>query len=166
MSEWTRTPSKRKTEYGFIYYGGACRDDYPNFRVYDQGGGNTIVTLQKPALIALLEAQVKLARALGWSKARIQGNQKAIDGKKYPEGRPIEVLPGTNRTCETQAALFKSDSSRYADPRYTGHTRGLAIDRSNDQPNLVIVDRCLAAEGWNKVRPDDEPWHLSYFLSI
>jgi len=165
MSEWTRTPSKRKTEYGFIYYGGACRDDYPNFRVYDQGGGNTIVTLQKPALIALLEAQVKLARALGWSKARIQGNQKAIDGKKYPAGRPIKVLPGTNRTCETQAALFKSDSSRYADPDITGHTRGIAIDVDQSQPNLGKVNAALASAGWKRVR-SDEPWHWSYGFVI
>jgi len=165
MSEWTRTPTKRKTEYGYIYYGGACRDDYPNFRTYDQGGGNTIVTLQKPALLALLEAQVKFARASGWSKARIQRNQKAIDGKKYPEGRPIKVLPGTNRTCSTQAALYRSDSNRYADPRYTGHTRGIAIDVRQDQDDLGKANDALASAGWKRARAD-EPWHWSYGFVI
>jgi hypothetical protein len=165
MSEWTPAPSKRKTEYGYVYYGGSCRDDYPNFRTYDQGGGNTVVTLQKPALLALLEAQVKLARALGWSKARIARENKAVDGKKYPEGRPIEVLPGTNRTCATQAALYRSDSSRYADPRYTGHTRGIAIDVDQRQPNLSKVNAALAAAGWRRAR-SDEPWHFSYGYAV
>jgi hypothetical protein len=161
MSEWTRTPTKRKTEYGYIYYGGVCRDDYPNFRTYDQGGGNTIVTLQKPALLALLEAQVKFARASGWSKERIQRNQKAIDGKKYPEGRPIRVLPGTNRTCATQKALYADDPDRYADPKITGHTRGIAIDAAQDQADLDDANDALASAGWKRVRLD-EGWHWSY----
>ena len=161
MSEWTLAPSKRRTEYGYVYYGGACRDDYPNFRTYDQGGGNTVVTLQKPALLALLEAQVKLARSLDWSKARIQRNQKAVDGKKYPEGRPILVLPGTNRTCATQAQLYRSDPGRYADPKYTGHCRGIAVDVRQDQDDLAEANKALASAGWKRVRTD-ESWHWSY----
>lgn len=161
MSEWTRSPSKRKTEYGFVYYGGACRDDYPNFRTYDQGGGHTIVTLQKPALLALLEAQVKFARLSGWSKERIQRNQHAIDGKKYPEGRPIAVLVGTNRSCSTQTRLYQEDSSRYAAPQFTGHTRGIAIDVNQEQDDLGDANDALFSAGWRRVRAD-EGWHWSY----
>jgi hypothetical protein len=158
MSDWTATERRIKTPYGFIYYGGPCRDNYRNFRTYDAEpkGTGLIVTLQGPAMRALIAAQQRYARQSGWTKERIARN---------PDGRPIILLPGTNRTCATQAALYKNDSDRYADPRYTGHTRGLAIDRSNEQPNLVIVDRCLAAEGWERAR-SDEPHHWSYFVSI
>jgi len=165
MSEWTRLPTKRKTEYGFVYYGGACRDRYPNFRTYDQGGGHTVFTLQKPALLAYLEAQVKFAKASGWTQARIERNQKAIDGKKYPEGRPIGVLAGSNRTCSTQAQLYKSDPNRYANPTYTGHTRGIAVDVSQAQDDLAEANRCLLSAGWKRAR-SDEPWHFSYGFTV
>lgn len=165
MSEWTRSPSKRTTEYGFVYYGGACRDHYPNFRTYDQGGGHTIFTLQKPALIAYLDAQVKFARETGWSKERIGRSHHAIDGKKYLEGRPIGVLVGTNRTCSTQAQLYASDPGRYADPKYTGHTRGIAVDVSQNQDDLAEANAALIRAGWVRARPD-EPWHFSYGYAV
>ena len=159
MSDWTRTERRIRTPYGFIYYGGPCRDNYRNFVTLDQfpkNDGNVVLTLQGPAMRAFKAAQVRYAKQTGWTKKQLANS---------PDGRPIIILAGTNRSCATQAALFKSDSSRYADPRYTGHTRGLAIDRSNDQPNLTVVDRCLAAEGWHRAR-SDEPWHWSFFVTI
>ena len=160
MSDWTRTERRIKTPLGFIYYGGPCRDNYRNFRTLDQfpeKDGNVILVLQGPAMRAFKAAQVRYAKQTGWSAARL---------KRNPDGRPIIILAGTNRSCTTQAALYRSDQNRYANPNITGHTRGLAIDRSNAQPNLKIVDACLAAEGWHRTRPDDEPWHWSFHVTI
>jgi len=160
MSDWTRTERRIKTPYGTIRYGGPCRDTYPSFITLDQfpkNDGNVILVLQGPAMRAFKAAQVRYAKQTGWSKKQLDNS---------PAGRPIIILAGTNRSCATQRALYASDPNRYANPNITGHTRGLAIDRSNDQPYLPIVDRCLAAEGWNRTRPDDEPWHWSYFLTI
>ena len=164
MSDWTVTDRPIKTPYGVIHYGNGCRDDYPNMVTVDmlpEEGGNLLITLQRPAMKALLAAQVRYAKRMGWSKQRIEKRTVKIGAKKYPIGRPIVMLPGTNRTCEIQTKLYNSDHNRYAAPQITGHTRGLAVDRSNAQPNLSIVDACLAAEGWTRVRPTDEPWHWS-----
>lgn len=145
-----------KTPYGTIHWGGDCRDDYPNFVTYDTGGGNTVITLQRPAMRALWAAQVRYAKRVGWSEKRLEEN---------PRGRPIQMLVGTNRTCATQWRLYREDSKRYAHPNTTLHTRGLALDVSQAQPNLEIIYRALASEGWKRVRPDDEPWHWSYWIS-
>jgi hypothetical protein len=107
---------------------------------------------------AFKAAEVRYAKRSGWTKRRI-ANQG---------GKPIKVLPGTNRSCSTQARLYKSDPNRYADPKITGHTRGLAIDvdQSQGSSNLKLIHYNLLAEGWVQVRPDDEPWHYSYFVEI
>lgn len=163
MAEWTAQPSRRRTPYGYVHYGNGCEDSYPNMVVYDASprGHGLVLTLQRPAMRALLAAQVRYAKRSGWTKVRIERNTVKVGGKVYLEGRPIIILPGTNRTCETQAALYRSDSSRYARPEITGHTRGIAIDRSNAQPNLKVIDECLFAEGWRRVR-SDETWHWSF----
>lgn len=158
MSEWTVLPRKVRTPNGVIHYGGPCRDDYRNMRTYDQGGGNTILTLQGPAMEAFKDAEVYYAKALGWSSQRILSN----DGL----GRAIQVLPGTNRSCSTQARLYADDPSRYASPNVTGHTRGLAIDVSQAQPNLAKVNAALLKAGWTRTRPTEEPWHFSYGVTI
>lgn len=167
MSDWTRTETARKTPYGTIYYGGACRDNYRNIVRYDQGGGHTIFWLQLPAMRAWLAAQCRYARRQGWTKARVDNSEVKIQRKTYTEGKPIIVLAGTNRTCATQASLYRSDTSRYAPPQYTGHTRGLAVDVSQNQTAAQLRDirAALLAEGWKQAR-SDEPWHYSYHVSI
>ena len=169
MSDWTPSERPIKTPEGIIHYGGPCRDDYPNMVTVDmlpEEGGNLLITLQRPAMKALLAAQVRFAKRSGWKKARIDKRQVKIGAKRYPIGRPVVILPGTNRTCATQTQLYNSDKNRYAAPQITGHTRGLAIDRSNSQEELAVVDACLAQAGWNRTRPTDEPWHWSYGVTI
>lgn len=156
MSDWTSSERRIKTANGYIYYGGPCRDNYHNLERYDQGGGHTIFELQRPAMKAFKAAQVRLAKRNGWSKKRIENN---------PDGMEIVVLAGTNRSCATQTALYRSDSSRYAPPQYTGHTRGLAVDLDQRQDHLADIHSCLLAEGWHYAR-SDEPWHTSYWVSI
>lgn len=146
MSDWTRTQRAIKTPYGTIYYGGACKDNYPNFERYSQGG-QAVFFLQRPAMKAFKAAEER------------------YQNKTNPQ-KNIHVLAGTNRTCSLQTSLYRSDSSRYAPPQYTGHTRGLAIDVSQAQPNLKMIYTALLNEGWKKARPDDEPWHLSYWVTI
>ncbi len=152
VTDWTPTERQIVTQYGFIRYGGLCRDDYRSLVVYDQGGGNTILELQRPAMEAFWAAEVRYAKRCGWTAARIKRN----GGR----GRPIKVLPGTNRTCATQARLYYSDPNRYARPEITGHTRGLAIDVDQSQPSLDKINAALRAEGWTQAR-SDEPWHYS-----
>lgn len=169
MSDWTPVDRPIKTPNGIIHYGGPCRDDYPNMERVDmlpEQGGNLILVLQRPVMRALLAAQVRYAKKSGWSQERIERNTVRIGAKKVPIGRPIIILAGTNRTCATQTALYRKDPNRYAAPQITGHTRGLAIDRSNAQPNLADVDQCLKLEGWTRTRPDDEPWHWTYGVTI
>lgn len=148
-----------QTPTGPIRYGGPCRDDYPNMETYDQGGGNTVLTLQRPAMRAFMDAQQRYAKASHWTKRRREKN---------PSGKAIKVLPGTNRTCSTQTALYNSDPNRYAKPEITGHTRGLAIDVDQSQGWLALrrIHRALTAAGWTQTRPDDEPWHYSYGVTI
>lgn len=148
-----------RTPYGVIHYGPlACRDDYPNLVTYDQGGGSTILTLQRAAMRAFWAAEVRYAKRIGWSAKRIKRN----GGR----GRAIAVIPGTNRSCATQWRLYRSDPHRYAHPNTTGHTRGIAIDVSQAQPNLAIINGALRAEGWTQTRPSDEPWHWSFGVTV
>ena len=159
MSEWTPTERRIKTAYGPIYYGGPCKDDYRNMVTYDAEpkGSGLVLTLQRPAMKALKAAQVRYAKRKGWTAARLKAN---------PDGRPILMTAGTNRSCDTQKRLYAEDSSRYARPEITGHTRGLALDVSTAQSNQEIIKACLRAEGWTQTRPDDEPWHWSYGVTI
>lgn len=156
MSEWTVLPRKVRTPNGVIHYGGPCRDDYRNLRTYDQGDGNTVLTLQGPAMEAFKEAEFFYGKSLGWSARRLTNEG----------GRAIKVLAGTNRSCSTQARLYASDPNRYAEPKITGHTRGLAIDVDQAQPNLAKVNTALLKAGWTRTRPTDEPWHFSYGVTI
>lgn len=116
-----------------------------------------MLTLQRPAMRAFVAAQLLYAKRLGWSDARIE--------KQGGQGRAIRVLPGTNRTCATQALLYASDPHRYARPDVTGHTRGLAIDVDQGQA-IAMIHRALIGAGWKQVRPDDEPWHYSYGVTV
>lgn len=147
--------AKRKTPYGTIRYG-ECRDDWPNLRLYDQPPeGGAPVKLQGPALRAFKAAQVRYARRVGWSRQRIEKN---------PDGRPIR-LTGSWRSRAYQSELYLKDPKRYAPPCAGLHPDGLAIDVSQDQPNLDKIDRALKATGWVQARPDDEPWHYSFGVS-
>lgn len=70
-------------------------------------------------------------------------------------------ITGSSRTCEFQEAAYKKDPNRYAPPDTTRHTRGLAIDvHTGDITNRLNTS--LAAHGWRRSRPTDEPWHWSY----
>lgn len=146
-----------KTKYGVVHYGGVCQDHYLNFETYNQAGPHTVFTLQRPAMKAFKAAEETLAKRKGWSPERI---------KREGHGFPIEVLPGTNRSCATQRALYARDPGRYANPNTTGHTRGLAIDVSQNQSDLGVINHALYAEGWRRSRPYDEPWHYSYGVTV
>lgn len=131
--------------------GGPCRDDYDNIEIYDQPGlpGHAPVELQRPAMKAFKEAERRWARLTRpWRR-----------GSKI---RPIELIPGTTRSCAYQAELYRRDPARYAPPEVGLHPRRLAIDvRSRSR----ILKRILRRLGWRQARPSDEPWHWSYWLT-
>jgi hypothetical protein len=136
------------TPTGPVYYGGVCRDDYPNIRIstfYVGPKGRHItrpapIKLQLPALLSLQAVEEHL-------------------------GVQIHVT-GTWRSCSYQTELYRSDPSRYAPPDVTAHCRGLAIDVATTDPNFAAITRTLAAHGWHRVRPTDEPWHNSYGVDV
>lgn len=130
-----------KTPYGIIHHGGPCKDDYDNINIYHQKGTGDAIKLQGPALRSFREAENKI-------------------------GKPI-VCTGTWRSCRLQRELYSSDSSRFAHPDVTLHTRGLAIDVSTGLSFLRRrrIRGALLARGWHQVRPDDEPWHYSFWLT-
>lgn len=131
-----------KTPYGVVHWGGSCKDDYPNIKLYDQPPpGGAPVKLQAPALRAFRAAERRYGR---------------FRPKKW---RAIK-LSGSWRSCAYQASLYAKDSHRYANPATSLHCRGLAIDVINPVP--AGVHRALTYIGWVQARPDDEPWHYSW----
>lgn len=150
MGDWTPEERRIRAQHGTIFYGGPCRDDYPNMEAHEHVAGQLLIVLQGPALEALKAAEVRYGVATNRPIGR----------------RDIIITPGSNRSCATQARLFAQDPNRFADPKITGHTRGLAIDVSTSQPNQSLIRECLLAEGWSQTRPDDEPWHFSYGVTI
>lgn len=150
MGDWTPEERRIRTPHGQIFYGGPCKDDYPNMEAYEHEVGQLIIVLQRPALKALKAAEI----------------QYGIRTNRPIGQRDIIITSGSNRSCATQAMLHAREPGRFADPLTTGHTRGLAIDVNTAQPNQALIRECLIAEGWNQSRPDDEPWHFSYGVTI
>jgi hypothetical protein len=153
------TGNRIRTEYGVIYRSEQCRDDWRNIETYDQQGGHSLITLQKPAILSLKAAEQTLYRRLH----PIDAERRKRRGKP-PGVEPIIVLPGSKRTCELQASLYAKDPQRYAPPNAGVHTHGLAIDVSQAQRRrkLNLTYKVLAGHGWTRTRPDDEPWHWSF----
>jgi hypothetical protein len=133
----TRTPR------GIIHYGGRCVDDYDNLSIYDQPpAGGAPIRLQAPALRAFKAAE-------------------RTYGKHRPAGRRSIILTGSWRSCELQRALHDSDPARFAHEDTSLHPRGLAIDVAMPLP--FGVRHALIEQGWKQARPDDEPWHFSWW---
>lgn len=149
-------PTRVHTKYGDIFApDGRCRDDYRNMETYDQFGGHTIVVLQHGAMNSFKAAEKRFYKlSPAWAK-------------QHPkqDSRPILILPGSKRDCATQARLYASDRNRYAHPDTTLHTRGLAVDIDQRQSGLITIYKILAGHGWNRSRPEDEPWHWSYYFT-
>lgn len=135
------------TRFGRVYrLEGGCKDDYNNIRTskrYRKVSGvipfrarRVAVTLQKPALDAFRQAEVRLGREI--------------------------VVTGSARSCELQAKLYASDRSRYAPPSVGLHCQDLAIDVTTEDPELQTkVREALLHVGFTQARAD-EPWHFSY----
>lgn len=151
-----------KTEYGNIRKASECKDDYENLVTYTQGGGMSVITLQSPAMRSFKESEVAL-----WKKMHPIEWRRRQRRNKEPGREHIAVLAGSKRTCELQASLYRSDPQRYAPPSVGLHTHGLAIDISQAQGarKLKLIYQVLANHDWNKVRPVDEPWHMSFHLT-
>jgi hypothetical protein len=136
------------TRFGRVYrLVGGCKDDYDNIRTskrYRKASGvipfrtrKVAITMQKPALDAFRQAEVRLGREI--------------------------VVTGSARSCALQAQLYASDRNRYAPPSVGLHCQDLAIDVTTEDPQLKTkVREALEHVGFTQARPDDEPWHFSY----
>jgi hypothetical protein len=140
---------RKSTKFGPAYRSSVCKDDHPNIRTMKVNG--QVLHMQLSAIRAYREACRVFAKKSGWSKARI----------KRTGGRSI-LLTGSWRSCELQKQLHDSDPRRFADPNGSLHPQGLAIDVSTKQADFDVAHAALAAVGWKRARPDDEPWHHSW----
>jgi hypothetical protein len=145
------------TPYGTVFYDHSGNDHWPNIRDYRPvfPKRHTEAKLQSPALKALQQAEKvygrKIAEREGWvwkKKAR------AIN------------LTGSWRSFNLQYSLWRSDNSRYASPYSSGHVQGLAIDVSTNNADFELQRQILRAVGWKQSRPDDEPWHFSWGVTV
>jgi hypothetical protein len=152
MPGWTIDTKRYETSFGTITYGGPCKDDYVGMQIYDQPGSGTPVKLQGPAMRSFRAAEERATPRWLRRKDRV---------------RPI-ILTGSWRDCDYQKVLYVRDPNRYAKPEVTAHCRGLAIDVSTKQGlfRRRKIHRALTRNGWRQVRPDDEPWHYSYFVTV
>lgn len=136
------------TDYGRIFFGGPCKDDYPNIRTFHDDRNGQVIVLQSPALKSFQECEVRY------------GERSRFHKKWHgPHGRPISIT-GSIRTCALQRHLYAKDPGRFANPNTSLHPRGLAIDVF--VPYRPVIRTILLAHGWQQARPDDEPWHFSF----
>jgi hypothetical protein len=123
--------------FGPVYHTtGPCRDDYPNMVIRHNAGGQ-IVKMQEPALEAYAEAE------------RLNG-------------RPIRITGEGWRSCAIQSALYRSDPGRFANPAYSRHCRGLAIDVFNTPDNLTAKAKTALESVGFCFGVNGEPWHAAY----
>lgn len=127
--------------WGEIRCGGPCRDDYGRIVIYHQSPAR-YVKLQKAAIESLKDAEQDVRQKI-W-------------------------VTGSWRSCSLQRQLRASDPSRFADPNETAHTRGLAIDVSQNQTgsDLRAIHKALISRWWFQARPSDEPWHYSFGIQV
>lgn len=78
---------------------------------------------------------------------------------------------GAYRSYAVQAANFFDNNEtlsdgrqRFGDPRKSLHVVGLAIDIHSGHASKPEVVAAMTAEGWQRPRPDAEPWHYSYLV--
>lgn len=138
----------KDTRFGKVFRDvGGCKDDYDNIV--------TSSSYRKPSGVIRKRAR----------KVAITGQRPMIEAIRRAEeilGREI-VVTGSARTCELQAALYKSNPSRYAPPSVGLHCQGLAIDVTTEDPELTTkVREVLTRVGFTQARVADEPWHFSF----
>lgn len=74
------------------------------------------------------------------------------------------------RSFASQAASYNQNemlsdgSPRFASPSKSLHVVGLAIDVHTGDLNKPGVIAAFTAEGWQRARPNAEPWHFSYLV--
>jgi hypothetical protein len=173
------------TDYGEIRRDqGVCRDNYDRLVSYDQPpAGGTPVILQRAAMRAFQRSEEAYGKRMwrpGFPKKRkgriskeVWGNTRDKDKDGIRVFRPI-FLTGSIRSCATAQMLYFSKenqdrirttgSSRYARPEATVHPHGLAIDVHTGYLNSTIRG-ILLGHGWKQSRPEDEPWHFSFYLT-
>ncbi len=137
--------SKYKTKYGVIRVTDpGPRFRYDNIQTYAQTASRHVV-LQGPALRAFKAAEARIA-----TKRR---KHLLITGSGY-------------RDWYTQYDLWRSDTSRYANPNGSMHVEALAVDVDQGQGagRLAAIHKALLAEDWHQA-VSGEPWHYSYHVS-
>lgn len=146
------------TKYGPINYEtSGVHDNWPN--IVDShpvfGKRHADAKLQFAALKALRAAEkqlgIRIAKKNGWNP-------------KHAKARAI-INTGTWRSFSLQYSLWRSDSGRYANPYYSGHVQGIAIDVNTEWEHFEDARACLSTIGWKQVR-SDEPWHYTFGVSV
>ena len=139
------------TKYGVIHVTDpGPTHEYDNINVYKQTP-TRYVKLQGPALRAFKAAEQRITPRR-W--------------KKKNRTRHILITGQGYRDFGTQSELYRSDPGRYANPNYSMHVEGLAIDVDQGQGafRLYQIKKALLLEGWH-YGVSGEPWHASYTVT-
>ncbi len=132
------------TKYGVIHVSNPGPfKAYENVNIYHQTN-QRYVQLQGPALRAFKVAEARIAT----------------------KTKPYILITGHGyRDYDTQAALFRSDNQRYADPDGSMHVEALAIDVDQGQGKfrLNTIRKALEAQGFH-YGVSGEPWHASFHV--
>lgn len=140
-----------KTEYGVIHVSSPGPfSKYDNINVYHQTASR-VVQLQGPALRAFKAAELRITPK--WMKRKGKVRHILITGVGY-------------RDYDLQRQLWLSDPGRFANPDYSMHVEGLAVDvdQSQSYRRLQRIKKALLLEGWH-YGVSGEPWHASYTVT-
>ena len=139
------------TKYGVIHVSSpGPYDKYDNINLYAPPNGRN-VELQGPALRAFKAAEQRI------TPPRL---------KRKGKTRHILITGVGYRDYDYQKQLWLSDPGRYANPDYSMHVEGLAIDVDQGQGKFRLsqIKKALLLEGWHYGVPD-EPWHTSFTVT-
>jgi len=123
---------------------------YENLNTYVQTAQRHVL-LQGPALRAFKAAELRITPK--WMKRKGKVRHILITGVGY-------------RDYALQKQLWQSDPGRYANPDYSMHCEGLAVDVDQGQSTrrLNTIRKALLLEGWH-YGVSGEPWHASYTVT-
>lgn len=123
---------------------------YDNINVYKQTA-TRFVQLQGPALRAFKAAELRITPKRMKRKGKV---------------RHILITGQGFRDYDLQKSLWLSDPKRYANPDFSMHCEGLAVDVDQSQGayRLYRIKKALLLEGWH-YGVSGEPWHASYTVT-
>ena len=137
-----------KTKYGTVEL-----TIHPQVQTYKQTRTRKVIG-QGPMLRAFKAAERRfyVATTPKWKRVPLRVRHIPITGVGY-------------RSFELQYTLWRSDSSRYANPYSSMHVKGLAVDISQGQDDQDEAEKALRSVGFKDGASFGDPPHWSFPVS-